>query len=336
VQVITTVTLPGGIVVRAGSRLEQPLAGQPDWGVYADPCWDAWPGIVLDWPDFGLPADEEESIKALIEAFARARGGQDVLVGCSGGTGRTGTILSCLAILSGVPAHLAVPWVRDRYRHRAVETQAQVGWVIDRFGQADHVRKEVARSRARLVKAAIDPIRQAMREALRQPERSPVLAWAVPGVLAVTQRPLRAHPIFGGSGHSYAAESLPVIEEWITRLGNHGIRSVVVLTSNKELAHYDEPAASEGGLLALYRARGLDVVHLPADDPAHDMTAQEAFEAAVDGIAAEVAEALRHVPLPAVIHCSAAIDRSPPVAARIAYLADVGALFYARPPTGQP
>jgi hypothetical protein len=125
--------------------------------------------------------------------------------GCSGGTGRTGTILACLAIIAGVPADLAVPWVRDRYRRRAVETQAQVGWVVDRFGQADLVRKEVASSRARLVKATIDPTRQAMREALHRPERSPVLAWAVPGVLAVTQRPLRAHPLFGGSGHSYPA-----------------------------------------------------------------------------------------------------------------------------------
>ena len=287
---ITTLTLPGGIVVRAGGQLDQPMAGQPDWGVYADPCWDGWPGIVLDWPDFGLPANDASSMQAIVEAFARAQGGQDVLAGCSGGTGRTGTILACLAIIAGVPADLAVPWVRDRYRRRAVETQAQVGWVVDRFGQADLVRKEVASSRARLVKAAIDPIRQAMREALHQPERSPVLAWAVPGVLAVTQRPLRAHPIFGGSGHSYPAESRPAIDEWITRLANQSIRSVVVLTSNKELAHYDAPTSSDGGLLALYRRRGLDVVHLPSDDPAHDVTARDAFEAAVDGIAVEVVD----------------------------------------------
>jgi protein-tyrosine phosphatase len=267
-------------------------------------------------------------VEAIVEAFARARGGQDVLVGCSGGTGRTGTILACLAILAGVPADLAVPWVRDRYRRGAVETQAQAGWVVDRFGQADLVRKEVASSRARLVKGAIDPIRQAMREALHQPERSPVLAWAVPRVLAVTQRPLRAHPLFGGSGHGYPAEARPAIDEWITRLANLGIRSVVVLTSTRELAHYDAPTASDGGLLALYRGRGLSVVHFPADDPAHDVTARDAFEAAVDVIAVEVAEALRQVPLPAVIHCSAAIDRSPPVAARVACLAEVGALFY--------
>jgi hypothetical protein len=142
--------------------------------------------------------------------------------------------------------------------------------VVGRFGQADLVRKEVASSRARLIKGAIDPIRQAMREALHQPERSPVLAWAVPGVLAVTQRPLRAHPLFGGSGHGYPPEARPAIDEWITRLANLGIRSVVVLTSNRELAHYDAPTASDGGLLALYRDRGCprpSALVGPGEDP---------------------------------------------------------------------
>lgn len=321
-----TLALPGGILVRAGGELDQSVAGQPDWGVYADACWEGWPGTVLDWPDFGSPADEATSVAAIGEAFARARDGQDVLVGCSGGTGRTGTILACLAILAGVPAHLAVQWVRDRYRRRAVETQTQVDWVVDHFAKADLARKEAERSRVRLVKAAMAPIRNAMREALDEPERSPMLAWAVPGVLAVTQRPLRTHPIFGGSGRSYPAEARPAIEEWISRLVKQGIRSVVVLTSNKELAHYDAPTAPDGGLLALYVSHGLRVVHLPADDPAHDVTARDAFDAAVDDIADKVAEALRQVPLPAVIHCSAAMDRSPPVAARVAILAEVGGL----------
>jgi hypothetical protein len=109
-----------------------------------------------------------------------------------------------------------------------------------------------------------------------------------------------------------------------------GVRSVVVLTSNKELAHYNAPTAPDGGLLAVYARHGLGVAHFPADDPAHDVTARDAFDAAVDDIADKVANALSQVSLPAVIHCSAAIDRSPPVAARIAFLAEVGALPYMR------
>jgi hypothetical protein len=56
------------------------------------------------------------------------------------------------------------------------------------------------------------------------------------------------------------------------------------------------------------------------------MTAQKAFEAAVDGLSVEVAERLRSLSLPAVVHCSAAIDRSPPLAARIAFLFEVDSL----------
>jgi len=183
------VVLPEGTVVRAGGVLDQPKARRPDWGVYADECWHGWPGTVLDWPDLGLPADHTTAISAITQGFARARHGQDVLIGCRGGSGRTGTILACLAILAGVPADLAVQWVRDRYRPESMETSAQVDWVINRFAQVDRVRREAARSRQRFVKAAFERLRAAMWKALQQPERSPVLAWAVTDVLAITQRP---------------------------------------------------------------------------------------------------------------------------------------------------
>ncbi len=41
---------------------------------------------------------------------------------CSGGRGRTGTALACLAILDGVPADDAVGYVRQHYDPHAVET----------------------------------------------------------------------------------------------------------------------------------------------------------------------------------------------------------------------
>jgi hypothetical protein len=70
----------------------------------------------------------------------------------------------------------------------------------------------------------------------------------------------------------------------------------------------------------------LEVAHLPPDDAAHDLTAQAAFDAAVEELSHEVADAVRALPLPAVLHFSAAIDRSPPVAARVAFLAELGAV----------
>ena len=109
-------------------------------------------------------------------------------------------------------------------------------------------------------------------------------------------------------------------------LVEQGVRSVVLLTSDKELRHYDPPTVDVGGLRSLYHTAGLQTVHFPFDDPAHDLTAKAAFGTAVDELATEIAHALRGLAPPAVLHCSAAIDRSPPIAARIAFLAEVDAL----------
>ena len=38
--------------------------------------------------------------------------GERVEVTCGGGTGRTGTVLACMAVLAGVAADDAVGWVR--------------------------------------------------------------------------------------------------------------------------------------------------------------------------------------------------------------------------------
>ena len=50
-------------------------------------------------------------------------------VGCLGGSGRTGTVLACMAVLAGVPPAQAVAWVRASYRPEAVETADQEAWV---------------------------------------------------------------------------------------------------------------------------------------------------------------------------------------------------------------
>lgn len=165
-----------------------------------------------------------------------------------------------------------------------------------------------------------------MESALGAGDRLPRLAWAIPNVLAITQRPLRAHPVYGGSGRDYPPEARPELDAWIEDLARQGVRSVIVLARDKELDHYAAPLGNDGGLLSLYRAAGLEVVHLRADDPAHDLTARAAFNEAVDDLSKEMAQRLDTLRPPAVLHCSAAIDRSPPVAARAAFLAQAGAL----------
>jgi protein-tyrosine phosphatase len=80
-----------------------------------------WESHWLRWPDFRLPADRQEAVEALREAWRRS-GSERVEIACTGGCGRTGTALACLAVLDGVPNEQAVKYVRERYGRCAVET----------------------------------------------------------------------------------------------------------------------------------------------------------------------------------------------------------------------
>ena len=129
---MTLVTFPDGSRVRA-SALAERVEGDPEraYGLYLDESWaPTWPAQLVAWPDFGVPTDPEVAAGQISDAFARARSGELVEVGCLGGTGRTGTVLACMAVLAGVPAAEAVPWVREAYRPSAVETSEQEAWVL--------------------------------------------------------------------------------------------------------------------------------------------------------------------------------------------------------------
>jgi protein-tyrosine phosphatase len=123
------VRFPDGTVVRASQLAERGLA-ECDFGLYMDKRWaPEWPAELIEWQDFGLPRDPEAARAQIRAAFARARAGERVEVGCLGGLGRTGTVLACMATLAGVPAGEAVTWVRANYDVRAVETPEQEEWV---------------------------------------------------------------------------------------------------------------------------------------------------------------------------------------------------------------
>jgi hypothetical protein len=88
-----------------------------------------WEAEWIHWPDFGVPADDEATASTIVAAFRRAQSGESVEVCCYGGKGRTGTILSCMALLAGVPSDQAVEWVRANYSPKAVERDGQRRWV---------------------------------------------------------------------------------------------------------------------------------------------------------------------------------------------------------------
>jgi hypothetical protein len=141
----TTVEFPDGVRIRGrGLGRPRPDESEPDFGLYLGTSrlrrkhggGISWPHEWVTWPDFLLPirpAEARRQIKALHE---RAKA-ETVEVACYGGAGRTGTVMACLATLSGVPAEDAVAWVRAHYHERAVETPWQRGWVKSFAKQLD-------------------------------------------------------------------------------------------------------------------------------------------------------------------------------------------------------
>jgi hypothetical protein len=137
------VTLPDGTRVRASSIFERDEDDLTrDFGLYMDSRWSpTWPADVIDWADFGLPTDHARAATQIRNAFLRARDGETVEIGCLGGLGRTGTVLACMTVLAGLDAPSAITWVRQNYRHGAVETTDQERWVgwFSQWARSDEV-----------------------------------------------------------------------------------------------------------------------------------------------------------------------------------------------------
>jgi len=116
-----------------GLRRPAPRGPSPEFGLYLlgkPPTPVDWEWRWVRWRDWRLPADRDAAREALIELWQRA-GSERVEVACSGGQGRTGTALACLATLDGVPAAQAVTFVRKHYNPRAVETPWQQRYVVN-------------------------------------------------------------------------------------------------------------------------------------------------------------------------------------------------------------
>ena len=97
------------------------MSGSPPLDIPSDVRW-------IQWLDFWLPVHKDEAWSVLREAHSKALFSR-VDVSCSGGVGRTGTALACIAVLDGIPSSDAVQFVRDRFNRRAVETAWQRRYV---------------------------------------------------------------------------------------------------------------------------------------------------------------------------------------------------------------
>jgi protein-tyrosine phosphatase len=132
------IELPDGLLVRGrGLRNGAPTGETPEFGLYLGSAklkarhedGLSWPHEWVDWPDFWVPRDFDDAVAKIHALHDRARGGERVEVACGGGVGRTGTVIACLAVRSGVAVDGAVGWARAHYHPRAVEMPWQRRWI---------------------------------------------------------------------------------------------------------------------------------------------------------------------------------------------------------------
>jgi hypothetical protein len=132
------IRFPDGTWVRGrGLRDPAPTGPVPDFALYLGSVRLRrrhesslpWPSEWIRWPDFLLPRDRYDAARSIVGLHDRVRSGEAAEVACHGGVGRTGTVMACLATLSGLPPRAAIGWAREHYHHRAAETPWQRRWV---------------------------------------------------------------------------------------------------------------------------------------------------------------------------------------------------------------
>jgi len=149
-----------------------------------------------------------------------------------------------------------------------------------------------------------------IKQQIQQGNESELVIWVIPNKLACSQRPLRYHPRFGDRS-PLPPEAKPEVLWWVDRVKALGIRSIICLLEHDQLDRYYVRGGLNlhpNGLLGYYRERGFDVRHFPMTD----------YQRPAGTLMDQVLQEFDRLPKPVLIHCSAAIDRTTPVAAFIA------------------
>ena len=151
-------------------------------------------------------------------------------------------------------------------------------------------------------------------------DESQLVVWVIPGVLACAHRPLRHHQLYGRKkkGRNLPRQASASVITWLQRIRDAGIRSVICLLPMTELKHYARLELGAENLIEFYRKADLVVEHVPWDDPAHrpDLD-RPTYAQELARVRTQAIKAFDELPKPILMHCSAGIDRSSPVAAYI-------------------
>jgi len=166
-------------------------------------------------------------------------------------------------------------------------------------------------------------IRDAMRrigERIASDDDSELVYWVIDGTLACAHRPLRYHPRYAGSRVRLPAEALASLNEWAARIRAAGIRSILSLMHDGDLACYRGLDLQADDLIGYFRTQGFALAHHPYEDPAHKRSTPAERWATLLKIRPQALASFDELTKPVLIQCSAGQDRSAPVAAFIAVL----------------
>jgi hypothetical protein len=109
-----------------------------DYGKNADRRAYPWNGgqfIYFPITDMNAPSDAVEFKKLITWLAEQIKAGHKVHVGCIGGHGRTGTLFA--ALVKEMTGNVnAIQYVRDGYCKKAVESEAQVDFLVTHYGLA--------------------------------------------------------------------------------------------------------------------------------------------------------------------------------------------------------
>jgi hypothetical protein len=152
---------------------------------------------------------------------------------------------------------------------------------------------------------------------LKDGDDSELVHWVIRDRLACSHRPLRHHPLHGGSGKNIAPEAALLVEDWSVLAQCEGIKSIISLMHARDLAYYGKLDLGTPNLIEFYRNSGFEVAHIPWEDPFHSRTSRAQIGDKLLVIREEALAAYDRLAKPVLIQCSAGIDRTAPVAAYI-------------------
>ncbi len=163
----------------------------------------------------------------------------------------------------------------------------------------------------------IELVMSALGRRLKAGDESQILHWVISDRLACAYRPLRYHPLYGGSGKNLTLSATKLVIDWVTRVQNDGVKSIISLMHDRDLHYYEALNLGVVNLIEYYKQQGFQVSHIPWEDPHHKKSHPSEKRKTFLRVREEALKAYDVLIEPVMVQCSAGIDRSSPVAAYI-------------------